>query len=46
MIKFKAILTAELALEAVKRNGDALRYVLDLNLFLKISKLLGIAASE
>ena len=34
MIKFSAILTTEAALKAVESDGDALQYVLDLNLFL------------
>ena len=41
-VKFQAILTIKEALEAVKRNGYALQYVLSFDLFRKIAVILSI----
>ena len=42
IMKFQAILSLDEALAAVSRNGDALRYVLCKDLFLKIAAQLSI----
>ena len=36
-VKFAAILTVEAAIKAVERNGDALPYVLNIEMFKKIA---------
>ena len=41
-MKFSAILTVEAAMAAVTRNGDALRYVLCKELFIKMAGILKI----
>ncbi len=41
-VKFSAITDIKTAIEAVKQNGDALRYVLIKELFIKIAGLLNI----
>ena len=41
-ISFRGILSATVALEAVKRNGYALQYVVNVKLFIKIAAMLGI----
>ena len=41
-IEFQAILTLEAAFKAVERNGEALRYVLNKSLFIKIAAKFGI----
>ena len=46
MIKFSAVLTIEAALKAVESNGYALRYVLSLELFIKIATKLQIKTDQ
>jgi hypothetical protein len=45
VIKFNGIITVEAASKAVQQNGYALRYVLSLELFLKIAAEHGIEVS-
>lgn len=45
-MKFQAILSLDAALAAVSRNGDALRYVLCSDLFLKIAAQLSIEVEQ
>lgn len=46
LIKYQAILTVEAALKAVEQDGDALRYVLRLDLFRSIAARLRIKVSD
>jgi hypothetical protein len=46
LIKFSAIIEESAALKAVESNGDALRYVSDFDLFVKIATKLNISWSK
>ena len=45
-IKFQGIMTIEAALKAVERNGYALQYVLNLEMFMRIAARFGIEVEQ